>query len=432
MTRPGLSALLPLLAAALLAPAPVHAGEPPEGSTTAPEKPPGGGDQPPDSGAPSDQPPASGTAPAPPPAPGTAPAQPAPAAAANEPPASGDTWIDASHAFIEQRVFAPILRLDRFFSDERDTEPEREKSFLRWRSEMRLAEDSRRPSFTTGVHATLRLPGLDERLRRIRLVLAGETRDAIDALFPRELAPGQTEPPVDQDTIGAGDAGIRYFLFDTLAYHADLGGGFLLKLPPGVYGRLRFRWAFPVGKLLLSRLALIGYWRSDVKFGTTATAELNRSVSRWLLLRVSGNGNLSQHSSGVEWWSEVAGVVPLPPRSAAQIGVAWNGATEASTAGQDRATGAWREFRVPTLARTRAYARLRTDVYRRWLFVEIEPEVAWPWTPERGRYSAWGISLRAEVQFQGKEAPPKPLPPPPPEPKDPPEPDEPKDPPASR
>jgi hypothetical protein len=64
-------------------------------------------------------------------------------------------------------------------------------------------------------------------------------------------------------------------------------------------------------------------------------------------------------------------------------------------------------------------------VYRRWLFLEIEPEVAWPWSPERGRYSAWGLALRIEVQFHGKEAPrpappPPPPPPPPPEPADPP------------
>jgi hypothetical protein len=338
-----------------------------------------------------------------------------------EPPASGDTWLDASHAFIEQRIFAPILRLDRFFSDERDIESEREQSFLRWRNEVRFTDDSGRPAFSTGVRATLRLPGLNKRLRRLRLVIAGETKDAIDKLFPRQPTPGTPADAsqAEEDTIGGGDAGLRYFLLDTLPLHADLGGGALVQLPPGVYGRLRFRWAYPVWKLFLSRFALIGFWRSDVRFGATGTAELDRPLSR-LLLRVSGSATRSERSNGFEWGSELAAIAPLPPKSAAQLAVATGGATEAWVVAPDPATGVWNRWRVPQIDRTRIYARLRTEVYRRWMFLEIEPEVAWPWTPERKRYSAWGVALRLELQFQGKEAPPKPPPPPPPEPKDPP------------
>jgi hypothetical protein len=149
------------------------------------------------------------------------------------------------------------------------------------------------------------------------------------------------------------------------------------------------------------------------------SAELDRPLKR-VLLRLSGDATRSERSNGVEWGSEFAVVVPLPPKSAAQVAVATGGATEAWVAVPDPVTGASRSRPVPQIDRTRVYARLRTDVYRRWLFVEIEPEVAWPWTPERKRYSAWGLAFRVEVQFQGKEAPPKPPPPPPPEPKDPP------------
>lgn len=341
----------------------------------------------------------------------------APASNAPEPPRE-ETWVDTGHSFIEQRIFAPILRLDRFFSDEREFEAERERSFLRWRSEVRFASDASRPAFTTGVNATLRLPGLNMRLRRLRVVIAGETRDAVNALFPEEPGgPGETSPEEDAAARG-GDAGLRFYLWNTLSSHADLGGGFLLQLPPGVYGRIRFRVAFPVSSLFLTRLALIPFWRSDVKFGTTVSGELDRPVARWVLLRLSGNGSVSQGSDGIEWWSELAAVVALPPRSAAQIGVTVNGATARFAVAPDGATGSARAWRVPAPERTRAYTRLRTDVYRRWLFVELEPEVAWPWTPEKGRYSAWGLTLRAEVQFQGKEAPQLAPPPPPPKPKD--------------
>jgi hypothetical protein len=417
---------VPLLALALVAPAAPRAaeGRSPPASQDAPASAPGANETPPSDGPPSganeappsDEPRGGATEPEP-----STPPPSSPAPAASEPPATGDTWLDTSHAFVEQRIFAPILRLDRFFSDERETEAEREQSFLRWRNEVRFTGDMTRPSFSTGLRATLRLPGLNARLRRLRLVIAGETRDAVDKLFPREPTPGTPtdQTHTEEDTVGGGDAGLRYFLLDTLAYHADLGGGVLVQLPPGVYGRLRFRWALPTGKLFLSRLALIGFWRSDVLFGASASAELDRPVSRSLLLRLSGGATRSQRSNGVEWGSELAAIVTLPPRSAAQLAVATGGATRAWVVAPDPATGFPVSYRSPQVDRTRVYARLRTDVYRSWLFVEIEPEVAWPWTPERGRYSAWGLALRLEVQFQGKEAPATPPPPPPPEPKDP-------------
>jgi hypothetical protein len=354
--------------------------------------------------------------------------EPPTAAPSKEPPEdapSEDNWFDVGHSFIEQRVFAPILRLDRFFSDEREIEAERSRSFLRWRSEVRFGEDMGRPAFTTGLRATLRLPGLNKQLRRLRVVIAGETRDAIDTLFPGE--PGEegaaAETTAEDEGIGEGDAGLRFYLWDSFLSHASLGGGLLLDVPPGVYGRLRFRWAIPVRNILLTRVALVGFWRSDVKFGSSASLDLERPVVRSIFARLSGGATVSEGRwpiAGVEWSSELALLAPIPPRSAAQLGVAITGATRASVIAPDPGTGVARVWSVPELARTRAYARLRTDVYRRWLFIELEPEMAWPWTPERGRYAAWGLALRLEVQFQGKEAPPPRPPPAPPEPQDPP------------
>ncbi len=340
--------------------------------------------------------------------------EPAPAAGQPE-----ETWIDQGHAFVEHRIFAPILRLDRFFSDEREIEAERAQSFLRWRSEVRVAEDLSRPQFTTGVRATLRLPGLNKRLARLRVVIAGETRDAVSSLFPRR--PGGPITP-EGDELGGGDAGLRFYLWDTLASHADLGGGFLVQLPPGVYGRLRLRWAFPVGKLFLTRYATTGFWRTDQRFGTTGAAEAERLLPRALVARVAGQATLSEVSRGVEWVAEAAVLWSAGERLGAQVGAAMGGATRLPVA----------------VERYRIYTRLRRDIYRRWLFVELEPELAWPWTDDpsstrQGRHRAWGVGFRLEVQFQGAEAPLAPAvkPPRPPEPKDPPPLDEPADAPPS-
>jgi hypothetical protein len=356
--------------------------------------------------------------------PATSQATPRPASEAGRAPADGekrkeekeDGWIDVGHAFIERRLFAPVLWLDRFFSDERDIEAERSRSFLRWRSEARFSEETSRPALTTGVRATLRLPSLNRRLRRLRIVIAGEARDTIDRLFPP--SPGTPrDAAAEEDEIGTSDAGLRFYLWDTLVSHADLGGGVLMKLPPGAYGRLRLRWAIPVKKAFLTRTAVTGFWRTDTHFGTTATLELERPMTSLLVGRLAGSGTVSEVSRGVEWFSELALLAYLDPRTGAQLGVAVNGVTYPAVVARDPSTFA--PTRAPKLDRTRIYTRLRRDVYRRWVFLEVEPEVAWPWSLERGRHSAWGLSFRLEVQFQGREAPPPPPPPPPPEPEDP-------------
>lgn len=329
--------------------------------------------------------------------------------------------FDVGHAFVEQRIFAPILRLDRFFSDEREFEAERSRSFLRWRSEVHFSEDATGPVYSTGVRANLRLPGLNKQLRRLRVVIAGETRDAMQTIFARRTTTGAPrDGTLDDDELGTGDAGVRFYLLDTLLSHADLGAGVLLRLPPGVYGRVRIRASIPVKRLFLTRTVVAGFWRTDTRLGTTTGLELERPFGEMLVSRVSGSATLTERSRGVEWISEIALVASLSAQSAAVVAASVNGASRPDVAAWD-ASGA--PLRFPKLDRYRLYTRFRRDLYRRWFFFEIEPEVVWPWSVEKGRHPAWGLWFRIEVQFQGEEAPPPPPPSPPPEPEDPAPPD---------
>ncbi|HSN14345.1 MAG TPA: hypothetical protein VLT61_06905, partial [Anaeromyxobacteraceae bacterium] len=149
--------------------------------------------------------------------------------------------------------------------------------------------------------------------------------------------------------------------------------------------------------------------RTDTHLGTSVAAEAERPLGKALVVRSGGGASVSQRSKGIEWVSEAALLASLGWRTAAQLGAAANGATAA----------------VPPFDRFRTYARLRRDVYRRWIFAELEPGVAWPWTAERGREPVWSVALRIELQFQAIEKPRPPPPLPPEEPRDPPpEPDD--------
>lgn len=394
----------PLLAAlALAAPGAAALAAPGAGAEEIPDEPPAALEAAPEPGlalpapgadAPRETPPgepardgdeAASEAPVGPPAPGDAPpAGPGPGdPSADDPPAEPRRgWIDVSHGFVADRLLAPVIRLDRFFSDETELEVERARSFLRWRNEVRFEEAAMAPRYSTSVRANLRFPGVTKALRRLRLVLEGETQDAFTEVFP-----GEEGAPAGDAQVGTADAELRLGLWDGLLAHADVGAGVLFGLPPGAFGRLRLRWAIPVGSLFLTRIALIGSYRTDDRFGFQTDLHLERPISSIVLARVSSQGRVSEVSPGVEWRSELTAFVALGRRAAGAVGVGVNGATD----------------REPVeLETVRVFTRLRRDFYRRWLFFELAPEFFWPYTPARGRHAAWAVTTRLEVQFHGR------------------------------
>ncbi|BDG06724.1 hypothetical protein [Anaeromyxobacter oryzae] len=312
----------------------------------------------------------------------TPPPESQPAAAGPPSPfAPEDTWWDVGHAFLEAKMFAPVFGFDRFFSDERELELERSRSFLRFRSEVRFREDGA-PVFGVSLRADLRLPGLAHWLDRFRLVIARESEDTSSTLFPND----PTATPLRPGS-GRGDAELRYGLWDGLLSHLDLGAGVLMELPPGVFTRLRYRTAVPVSDWVLMRFAGAGFWRTDTLFGTSGAFELVRPLGPVSLARVGTSAELSQRSLGIEWASDLSFVRTIGPRRAISVGAGMEGATR-SPVGVDR-------YRV--------YTRLRREVWRRWIFAEIEPEIGWPWDPIEKRRRVIAATLRLEVQFQGRE-----------------------------
>jgi hypothetical protein len=293
-----------------------------------------------------------------------------------------DSWVDVGHAFLEQRIFAPVVRFDRFFSDERDLEAERSRSFLRFRNEIRFTDEGE-AVYAANVRADLRLPGLNRWLERLRLVIAGKTEDTVDALFPD--SPGA---PL-REQIGSADAEVRFDAFRTLLAHMDLGAGVLLELPPGVFGRVRFRAAVPAGRLFLTRFATTGFWRTDTLFGTSGAVSFERPLGMRALARLGSSAELTQRSRGVEWGSELAVLRSFGRRSAVSLAAGLQGAERAPVA----------------VDRYRVFARLRRDFFRHWIFLELEPEAGWPWNPVEGRHRVLAFTVRVELQFQGNESP---------------------------
>ena len=351
--------------------APGTAPRPP--SETAPPPPPETAPPPPPETAP---PPPPETAP--PPAPETAP-PPGPAAAPAPAPTPEEwNFIDASHRFLSRGFLWAVLRFDRFFADERDVDLPRTRSFVRWRNTLAIRDDGKLPYFPD-LRAEVVLPNFDRRLDRFRLRLAVATTppSAVDPLLPPAVRP--------PDVPNRPHAGLVLSPFQSLWAQTDFQTGALLRRPLGWYARTRFRRVQPIGEAMVARLALAGFWQTDLGFGTRHELSLEHPLSPWLLLRLAGSGMVAERSRGWEWSSELALLAAAWPRTALSLSGAALGATRAG----------------PGVEVWRIQARARHDIFRRWIFLEVDPEIVWSRGALGHLQRASAVILRLEVQFEG-------------------------------
>lgn len=308
----------------------------------------------------------------------------APAWAGAEEPEPG--LLDASHAAVEEGLGGLVDFLDGLFGDRRYLEFGPQRSTVRWRSEVRLTDEPHAYPYTTAF-VDLRLPAAAAWFSRAHLVLSGDQQG--------EGAPGE-KGLVAELTAAEGRAELRVDLLrrpGTLFY---LGGGLPFAWPLDPFARLRLRQDLPLAAWLLWRFTPSAFWQERQGVGATAQLDLDFAVWRSALVRASGGVLRSESSRGLEWGTSLELRGQLGDRLAAALG--------GSARGAERSPVAVDEYR--------AFARLRRDVLRRWLFAEIEPEVVWPTDASGARRTVLGVIVRLEVIFASEIRPSPPSAPP--------------------
>jgi hypothetical protein len=310
------------------------------------------------------------------------------AATAEEPPApappgDGTTWVDASHRFLEKGLSGLTEEVDSFFGDERFFEAEQAGSFIHVRSEARTAED-RLIAFRVRALASVKLPALESWLTNARLVASGESQAAPAPQLSQDPANPAYSPSLRAEQ---ANLELRLDLYNTAPTVVDVGGGVRLRLPAEPFVRSRFRRRLDPGLGVTGRFAQAAFWTNREGFGESTDLDLLRPLGAHTLVRAAGEAVLTDISPGLTWTGE-AGVVHEfgSLRTAAYLAGAANGHTRP----------------VSLVDLYKVFLRLRRDVWRRWLFVEVEPEIGWPWTPERGRHRVLALTARLEVQIEGR------------------------------
>jgi hypothetical protein len=293
-------------------------------------------------------------------------------------------WLDVSHTAVSKGLLEAIGWFDNFFADRDHLEFERNGSTLLLREELRL-EDTPRIAPAVDMRIDLRLPQLGSRFERWHLVVyaqhvAEDVANRIASLGGGGAGPGLAQP----GDPGQSAAELRYDVVSALLARVDVGGGLHIQIPPGGYLRTRLRSSVEVAPRWVARLAQSAFYDSFQRFGTSSHAELEHQLATATLLRWDGVAFVTQASRGWEWGSEVSALHALGPSHALAL--------TAGFLGHGRGG--------PVVDRYRVSSRLRAGIFRRWLFVELEPEVAWPLdaiTLTRRRVLA--VSVRLDVLF---------------------------------
>jgi hypothetical protein len=307
---------------------------------------------------------------------------PAPAATDNAAgsvaPAADNGWVDRTHSRIERDLFDAVVWFDRFFGDERMVVTERPESFLRWMNDLRWDEEERF-SFRSTLRASLHLPRLR---KRWRLVISGETRGDPNAVTPED--PGN--PGLDTGSrVRTGSTELVYDILRTPRSTLDVGAGVRVKIPPDAFVRTRFQHARPIADNTLGRFTATGYWDARDGFGESNLVDLERRLALPTLLRWSNSLTITEKSNGWTWGTELSLLHKLSPKSAITFAGGVSGSTRPAWIAQN--------YRV--------LARYRRNVFRKWFFLEGEPDIHWPRKEDGSRKPVWGATLRVEVLFTG-------------------------------
>ena len=286
--------------------------------------------------------------------------------------------VDRAHAWVSHYLCLPSRWVDGFFSDPVREGDRRAGSLVRVTGEQQWRDDGQGGS-SVDVDARVRLPGAERRLSLLFL-----SRDPEDD--KADLAHTLTAPQ-QRDT---GSTGLLRWAVEqarTYDLHFDVG----LRSGLHAFTQVRYRRVYALSPPdLWLRYTQRVYWRDPEGLGSRSLFELNRNLTPDRAVRlyeeVRYTEEYNEAGEGLMLLQGVNFFQRLSERSAFSLGLA----TDAHT-GPDT-----------VMDNYRVSFRFRANIWRPWLFYEVEPFLLWP--REERFETVRGLILRLETQFGDPDA----------------------------
>lgn len=284
--------------------------------------------------------------------------------------------IDRAHAFLSRRVCLRTQWFDRFFADPDVFQEEPATALLRVISGYRW-QDNDDAGGEVRVRGTVNLPGLSQ---RISLTFRNDDDINEDYAGTSDTRPEQVGENEDSTFRAALNWAARQRERD--AIDLEVGLGSRLKS----FARTRYQYRVPLpGERWTFRFAESLYWIDGVGGGSETRFQFDRIMTERLSLRLLSEAETNEalHEEDLDWElsQTVALYQRLGSRRALQYVVGARGYTQPTSRVE-----VWR-----------AGIRYRQNIFRRWLFFELEPFVFW--SREEDFEAVSGVVARLETQF---------------------------------
>ncbi|MDF1526363.1 MAG: hypothetical protein RRA15_12865 [bacterium] len=292
--------------------------------------------------------------------------------------AFGRTWLDRTHAYITEMLCQPSVWFDGFFGNNRAGE-EWPGSLIRWQGAYRLDERMDETGYRSEFRASFRLPRMTS---KFRLTVASESDSD-----PADVHPDDSPIAAPTGNGKSPDSGVtagwKYYLTDVKRARISLGGGVKLENPLKSYLRLRLRYTQPLGSSTLFRFTPIVTWVSEEGLNRSLRLDLDHRPSEKILLRALQSFSRKELDPGTSWGTTLTLFGSLTSSTVLAL--------------ETSATGL--SYPENHVERYRLLSRLRSNYFRKWLFLELEPEYYWP-VDDLGEYHLFrAITFRLEMQF---------------------------------
>ncbi len=229
--------------------------------------------------------------------------------------------------------------------------------------------------------ARFALPAIEERLSLI--IGRGDAQDIVDGTNDENIdtLPERFNDYQDEDWL----VGVGYSHDQALRRGWDFGAGIRVTSPVEPYLRATYHWNRSLGERALWRVRPRAFWQSQRGFGLSLRSTLDIATTDDSLLRFWSIFVTDQEEvEGLSWTTKLIAYQYLSKKSAASYAVYGSGETSADVSLQNYGA----EF------------RLRRQISRDWLFMELLTSVNWPRERlDERRELNLGVGIEFEMQF---------------------------------
>jgi hypothetical protein len=171
--------------------------------------------------------------------------------------------------------------------------------------------------------------------------------------------------------------------FTWLRSLVSIDTGIKIHVPLDPFARMRYQYTKPFGDNYVIRFTETGLWRYTERFTETSHLDLERELNTFTFLRWSNYATHTDGTAGITWNTGISLITELTPKSAISLDTSMWGMNHPD----------W------TIQNYRVGSRYRRNIYRPWLFFEMEPEVTWPKEDGIPRHSVYAVMATVEIQF---------------------------------